>query len=148
MFSALLRYCYPVIPESVYREVTVSGHTGSDFFSDLCEKGVITVYKTTERFDLSLSFLHEGERGVIDIFYEGKGDFVIMDDGKGGAFCRDNNIPYINALLAVKIMLMKKIVTEAEYADARRWLLKYGRYSEKVKLWTDNADEHMLSFFL
>ena len=85
---------------------------------------------------------------MIALFREGKGNFIIIDDGKGGRYCRDNNIPYINALLTVKILFLKRLITETESADAWKWLLANGRYSEKVKVWAENAGEERLSFFL
>lgn len=148
MFPTLLRYCYGIIPEPVFHEVTVYGHLGSDFFSDLHNKGMISVYETAAESDVFPVSLHAGEQGVISLYYEGRGDFVLIDDRKGSAFCRDNCIPYLNAFLTIKIMFMKNLITGDEYGNARQWLVENGRYSESIILWADNADEQKLSFFL
>jgi len=149
MLTALLKDCMVVIPGAVYAELTVPGHSGSELFTDLCRKNSITVMEPHETENIGKNTsLHAGERGVISLFYEGAGDFVIIDDGRGGAFCRDNNIPYINALLAVKIFFIKHLITEREYNDAWSWLLENGRYSQHVIVRAEHFDEHGLTVFL
>lgn len=89
-----------------------------------------------------------GEKETIVLFNEGKGDFIIIDDGKGSAYCRDKKIPYINALLGVKIIYFKRIVTEPEYHRAWKWLIENGRYSTKIINWADDAGEAEFAFFI
>jgi len=149
VIPAFLKYCTPVIPKAVYAELAVPGHEGADLFADLCNAGAIKIHNTsTGNTEKLTGSLHAGEREVIALFREGKGEFIIIDDGRGSAFCRNNNIPYINALLAVKIIFLKQLITESEYVTAWRWLLANGRYSEKVTTWADNADEQSLAFFM
>jgi predicted nucleic acid-binding protein len=149
IINTLLKCYHLLIPGAVFAELTVPGHGGSDVFIDLCSSGFIKVYKPVKNnSDEPGRSLHEGEREVISLFLEGRGDFVIIDDGKGGAFCRDNNIPYINALLAVKILHFKQLIKDHEYRDSWRWLIENGRYSEKITEWAENADEKKLEFFL
>jgi len=146
---ALLKCFLVVIPDAVFSELTVPGHDGADYFSSLCVSGDIKILKThgipAEKFSGSL---HKGEREVVTLFNECKGDFIIIDDGKGSAFCRNNNIPYINALLAVKILHFKRLINDQEYFDAWRWLIGNGRYSAGIIEWAENADEQKLDFFL
>ncbi len=149
IIPAILKYCIPVIPGAVFEELTVPGYSGSDLFTDLCSSGSIKVYKPGKSITGELNgSLHAGESGVIALFFECKGDFIIIDDGRGAAFCRDNNIPYINALLVVKILFIKQLITEAEYAAAWSWLTENARYSEKVIVWAENAGVEKLSLFL
>ncbi|HNX25400.1 MAG TPA: hypothetical protein PKG60_15240 [Spirochaetota bacterium] len=146
---ALLKYCSPVISSAVKAELIVPGYEGWEFFTELCRNSMIKVLELeTEKADELAGSLHIGERSAIALYYEGKGDFIIMDDGKGSAFCRDNKIPYINALLAVKILFFKRLVTETEFDNARRWMIANGRYSKKVIEWAENADENLLSAFI
>ncbi len=149
MIPALLKYCNPVIPEAVFAELTVPYYIGADIFADLCNADAIKVYTPgkgcTEELNGSL---HAGEREVIALFKEGEGDFIIIDDGPGGAYCRDKKIPYINALLAVKIMFIKHLITDTEYDHAWSWLISNARYSEKVINWAGNAGEDELCTFL
>lgn len=145
----LLKYYKLLIPGAVFSELTVAGYDGSDVFIDLCSSGSIKVCRAEKHNAEKLSkSLHAGEREVISLFREGRGDFIIIDDGKGGAFCRDNNIPYINALLAVKILFFKQLINDQEYCDAWSWLIENGRYSAKIIDWAKNADEQRLEFFL
>jgi len=149
IIPALLKYCTPVIPEEVESELTVPGYEGSEFFTDLCSKEIIKVYEPEELISYEpAGSLHRGERDVIALFFNGKGDFIIIDDGRGGGFCRDHKIPYINTILAVKIFLFKQLITETEYAAAWRWLLANGRYSQKVIGWAEKADKGTLAFFI
>jgi predicted nucleic acid-binding protein len=149
VINPLLKFYSAVIPETVFHELTVPGYEGSELFRNLCSEGRIVVCKPDPAKNRVLSeTLHPGERGVISLFYEGKGDYIIIDDRKGGAFCRDNNIPYINALLAVKILFLKQLVTEKEYVSAWAWLVNNGRYSGKIIKWAENADEVKLAWFI
>lgn len=145
----LLKYCSIAIPGAVMAELTVPGYDGALFIDDLCRKKIIKVYEPDSgRIEKLSRSLHAGEREVIALFYEGKGDFIIIDDGKGSAFCRDKKIPYINALLTVKILFLKRLIDEVQYAYAWRLLLEKGRYSQKIIKWAENADEHALAFFI
>ncbi len=149
IISSLIKYCSTVIPFSVKRELTLAGYEGSKFFTDLCRKEMIKVYEPVSGRNKNINRkLHAGENDVIALYNEGRGDFVILDDGEGSAFCRDNKIPYINALLAAKVLFMKRLIDEQEYKHARAWLLENGRYSQKIISWAENADEHHLAFFV
>jgi predicted nucleic acid-binding protein len=149
VINPLLKFCNAVIPETVFHELTVPGYEGSEFFRDLCSTGRIIICKPDPaKNQVVPGTLHPGERGVISLFYEGKADYIIIDDRKGGAFCRDSNIPYINALLAVKILFLKQLVTEKEFVSAWAWLVNNGRYSGKIILWAENADVVQLACFM
>lgn len=149
VFTPLLDYCSPVIPEKVFSELTISGYDGADYFTDLCRSGMIKVLKQQTEIDGAITGkIHPGELGVLALYHDGEGDFIIIDDGKGGAYCRNNNIPYINALLTVKILFLNKIISEPEYIKAQKWLLENGRYSEEVIRWAESADQNQLDFFM
>jgi len=149
VIKSLLKFCHPVIPSEVFSELTIPGYDGSGYFSELCASGEISVYKPdAETVNALTDSLHRGEREVIALFNEDIGEFIIIDDGKGSAFCRDNKIPYINALLTVKILFFSNLITETEYRKAWKWLLVNGRYSEKIKVWADYADKHILAAFM
>ena len=139
----------PVIPESVSRELTVPGHDGADLFRKFCNEGSITVLKPClEEARVITGTLHTGERDVILLFYEGQGDYIIIDDRKGGAFCRDNGIPYINALLSVKILFLKGKITEKIFINAWDRVIEIGRYSQSIVVWAENAGMEKLSEFM
>lgn len=149
VITSLLEFCTPVIPETVFAELTVPGHDGADLFQTLCTSGRILVCGQDEKESLSLTgALHKGERDVIILYHQGLGDYIIIDDRKGGAYCRDNRIPYINAILAVKIFFLKQIITQEKYSAAWNWLVKNGRYSGKIISWAENSDMGILSEFM
>jgi len=149
MLPALFRYSSLAIPKAVFMELTIPGYDGSDFFMELCSTGAVKVYEPAAGSPNKIpESLHAGEREVIELFHEAKGDFIIIDDGRGSAFCRDNNIPYVNALLIVKILFFKQLITEPEYLKSWTWLLEKGRYSDSIKIWAENADAEMLKTFI
>lgn len=149
MISSLLKFCTPVVPVTVFTELTVPGYDGASLFTELCDADMMKVNRPERRReDYNHGTLHPGEYDVISLFQEGRGDFIIIDDGSGGSYCRSNGIPYINALLAVKILFLKGIITETEFKTAWSWLITNGRYSEKIKGWAESAGEEELSFFM
>jgi len=149
IFLPMLKNFNPVIPGTVLSELTVQGYDGAEFFESLYISGAIKVSipRMIHADEFSRS-IHSGEREVISLFREGLGDYIIIDDGKGSAYCRDNNIPYVNALLVVKILYFKRIITDKEYESAWRWLVGNGRYSAKIIDWAENADEDKIKFFI
>ena len=136
-----------VMPLSVRDELTVKGHEGSEFFNLCFEKGLIRVEDAGNDFNPGIS-LHKGERDVISLFASGRGDYIIIDDGRGAAYCRDNMIPYINALLAVKILNICGKTGRDETAASYNSLKEYGRYSAAVIDWAERAGADELKFFL
>lgn len=149
VIPGLLDFCIPVIPETVFAELTVKGHDGADLFRQLCMEGKIVISIPGKNKVLNLSrSLGKGETDVILLYHEGQGDYIIIDDGKGGSYCRNNGIPYINALLAVKIIFMKKLITEDVFSCAWNWLVKYGRYSKDIVIRAENAAGELIERFM
>ena len=140
--------CCCIVPEAVMDELTAAGYAGSDFFRQCLISGSITV--TSHSGDPVLcEKLHKGERGVISLYKGGAGEYVLIDDGRGAAFCRDNSIPYINALLAVKILFFSGKISEEDYTLMFAWLKSNGRYSSAVIDWAENTGSEVLrEFFL
>ncbi len=143
----LLNNCCCIIPEPVRDELTAQGHDGSDFFDQCIRKGALTVKIHAGGAAISIS-LHKGEMGVISLYNEGAGQYIIIDDGRGAAFCRNNTIPYINALLAVKILFFSGIISRKKFDVAYLWLKSNGRYSKAVIEWADAAGFQELKEFL
>jgi predicted nucleic acid-binding protein len=145
--AVFLNNCCCIIPETVRYELTAGGHIGSDYFSQCIEKKTLTVKRLANDHE-KVKKLHAGENGVIFIYEEGAGEFVLIDDGRGAAYCRDNGIPYINALLAVKILLFSGKISYEESSVMNQWLRKNGRYSRGIIEWAENADSDKLENFL
>ena len=94
------------------------------------------------------SSLDKGERDTIHSFYAGAGDFIIIDDGKGAAYCRDNHIPYINALLFPRIILLTHSISKAEFDDKVGLITGIGRYSQKIIDYALNCSVDDIELFL
>jgi predicted nucleic acid-binding protein len=139
--------CCCIVPEAVRDELTAEGYKGSDFFKQYIENKALTV-KTYSCDDDHGKKLHKGESGVISLYKDGAGEYVLIDDGYGAAYCRDNRIPYINALLAVKILLFGGIIDHEKYKAITEWLQSNGRYSTTVIEWAENAGYEELKAFL
>jgi hypothetical protein len=98
--------------------------------------------------DARLAGLDRGERETIQAYFSAKKDFIIIDDRKGAAYCRDREIPYINALLCPKILFFKGRITAI---DCRRYsdrLIKVGRYAPWVLKKADVLSKEDLVEFL
>lgn len=145
----LIKFCIPVIPETVFAELTVPCHDGADLFQTLCSCGKIIIcgMEESNRRNITAT-LHAGETDVINLYHESSGDYILIDDRQGGAFCRDNNIPYINALLAIKILFLKGLLTEERFINAWNMLIRIGRYSRSIITWAENAGLENLSGFM
>ena len=147
VIRVLLENSCCVMPLSVRDELTVRVHEGAEFFTLCFEKGLIRVEDAGNDFNPGIS-LHKGERDVISLFAAGSGDYIVIDDGRGAAYCRSNGIPYINALLAVKILNICGKTGSDETAASYNNLKEYGRYSSAVIDWAEMAGADELKFFL
>lgn len=149
IFEIISRQFDIYIPEKVFSELTIPGHDGSELFRNYFSTARV---KTCEKSgDCSLRHgisLHAGEHEVILLYIEGGYDYIIIDDGRGSAYCRDNNIPYINALLAVKVLYFNNSISQHLYTAAWDWLKLNGRYSKKILDRAEQADRSVVSLFL
>lgn len=149
MLGVLLENYKVVIPTAVFEELTVPGHEGAESFRENCAEGLIEIAEVSMIYvSDSSAFLHRGESEVISLFSQCTADFVLIDDGRGGGYCRDNGIPYINALLAVKILFIRELISEKYYSLSLNWLLSNGRYSKKIISFAEKANREILEFFI
>ena len=81
------------------------------------------------------------------LFVMGCGDLIIMDDGKGANVCKKSNIPYINALLVPRILLIAGILSKRECGAVTRSIIDCGRYSEKIIEFGRSCPDEMLARF-
>ena len=109
---------------------------------------MIEVLQVSENDDCIDIAMDSGEREIISLYFTGAGDFIIIDDKKGAFFCRRKGIPYINALLAVKILYMLFLLPHKKFLEIYEWLKNNGRYSRTVIDWADNSTYNDLKFFL
>lgn len=107
-------------------------------------RGPVSAVKSHAR----LKKLHCGERKTICRFFLQKENFIIIDDGKGAAYCRDNGIPYLNALLCPKILYLAGRFGQTRCRRHTRRIIAAGRYAPWVLERAESLDADDLALFL
>lgn len=154
LFLHLLEIFRIRMSASVFEEVTVEHHPGAGFFHDAFKSGRICTVPFDHHIPepLNLIFegpaLHKGENDTIYLQIMGCADVVIMDDGKGAAFCRNSAIPYVNALLCPKLLYFSGKITRPRFMKKQDEILRLGRYSDAVARWARNCSIKDLEYFL
>lgn len=150
LFRRLTETYRVMMAEAVYREIGRNGYPGARRFAEARRKGAIRVLAAcNDGLPGPESVLTgSGERETIRLFSQGKGNFVVIDDRKGAAFCRDAGIPYINALLFPRILMLSGNLPDSEYRRLTECLLRCGRYSEKIVAAAAGATRERLGRFL
>jgi predicted nucleic acid-binding protein len=138
LFLQLIQYYQTLMTDSVYSEVTCKGYPGAEDFIKIGRDRSMTVVSCKGNIpayfadDHSLFILDRGERETIACLIGQLADFIIIDDGRGSRYCRDNNLPFINALLFPKILLLKGLLTTATYEEKMTTIINNGRYSNHI----------------
>jgi hypothetical protein len=119
------------------RELTVDGYPGANRFQRLVATGDLEILPslaaTPAGPDAALTGMGPGERECIQHFLAGCGRFILMDDGRGAAYCRDHRLPYINALLIPRILaLADPDIGRQTVAKATAKIYSLGRYAPWV----------------
>ena len=144
--------CYIiVVPESVEKELTRPGREGAEFFLMICSQGRMVTGNATEEADenagLSPEKLGPGERDVLSLYAQGKGDFIVVDDKKAAQVCIKKKIPYVNALLLVRIFADSGRITRESYSAAFEKLTRIGWYSERIVSFARSCERERISDF-
>jgi len=120
-----------LIPQTVYNELTKENQFGSNKFSSLFKKNVL--HLKNEYKEKKVEFpLHGGEKDTVLLYLQGKCDFIIIDDRKGIRFCKQNSIPFINALIVPKILYFIGDIDHKQYCTKTNLITQIGRYSYRV----------------
>jgi len=143
-----------IIADSVDAELVKEGYAGADVFARnrTCHK--ITVLKVQEAAyqrpgsHSELLSLDRGERDTVVCFASGVGDFVITDDGRAARYCRNNGIPYINALLFPRILFFCGQLPFHLCQQTMQYLIAIGRYSREVIHFAASCSREELMPFL
>lgn len=122
-----------VLPEAVYREVTVKSSAGSKEYEQMVHNGEIRVEEDPPHDGrLETAGLGGGERAAIRLFYARRGDFLITDDGRAARFCRKAAIPFINALLFPVVLYYAGRQNDDFRRAAMGRVMEAGRYSGRI----------------
>ena len=154
LFDRLINIFEVIISNSVYKELTIKALAGSNEFKNYIQNHKITVCRP--QVDNLFSFhkadsllkLDAGEQDTILMFQKGNADFIMIDDGKGAGYCRQNQIPYINALLFPKILLFSDNISQTECRSSIELVIALGRYSREIIEYALRCDKENLEFFL
>ncbi len=154
MFDNLLDLYNIIITDSVYDELTANDHIGAKEFRNYRRSGKMGVQPSLKGEELNqlpfpdISSLGKGERDTIHQFHNGVGHFIIIDDGKGAKYCRDNRIPYINALLFPRILCLTHSISETGFNNKAKIIISIGRYSQEIIDYALTCTKDDLEFFL
>jgi len=116
-----------IIPPRVYDELTGGGKKGSRELAHLLIANIVQ-----SNNDIRIDGLDRGESSVIALYFDGAGDFVLLDDRKGANYCKAQAIPFINALLVSRILFLAGAIKEDDYRAAAELLIQEGYYSDMV----------------
>ncbi len=155
LFPALISFFRIMVAESVYAEITVIGYPGAETFCNACADrqiivrtaGTVSAIRHPELLMPSQS-VRKGEGDTIRLWLYGEGDFILMDDYKGAAFCRDHGIPYISAILVPRILALSGHLSADQCSEKTEELIRNGRYSKKIIAYARNCPDRELLFFV
>ncbi len=155
LFPALISFFRIVTAESVYGEITVRGYPGAEVFETACAQGQILVRSAESvcavrcpELLMPSQAVKKGEGDTIRLWLAGEGDFVLMDDYRGAAFCRDHGIPYISAILFPRILRLSGNFSRDECVQKTEQIIRNGRYSKKIIAYARNCPDGELFSFL
>jgi len=142
-----------MMPEYVFNEITGNRLPGSSEYEKLLQENLLTILPvpetpTSTAVQTSLHKLDTGEREILLLFFAGHGDYVVTDDGAAAKYCLNNNIPFVNSLLILRVLHHSGIVEESTYRAGFNSLLFIGRYSENIINFAQNCSDKELLFFL
>lgn len=154
LIALLVKNYNTLVAHSVYNELTQHGYPGAADIKQLCECGRIKVLKQIHpKPDCQESFpalpvLNSGERETLQQQMGGVGDFIIIDDGRAVKYCLKASLPFINALLFPRILLMVKAISASEYHQKKAEIIQYGHYSEGIVEMAQNLSDRAIQPFL
>ncbi len=151
MLEHLLSTYTIFITESVFDEFARKGYPGYEFITRVREQNDIRVLDILPNIKLGekrIKSLGQGEHDTVQHYQAGIGDFIITDDRKAALFCRQQNIPFINALLFPRILYFTGIIVESDCQKNFSRLLQCGRYSADIIDFAQKSSAADLQFFL
>lgn len=139
-----------VIGPTVFREMTVGDHPGAAAFSGWQREKRLIVETPQALIDHAppgRRRLDPGEQECIDLYHNGAGSFIVIDDGPGAAHCRREGIPYVNALLVPRLLNHDPLGDKADWQDALLAIFRIGRYAPWVMTHALSCPDETLSAF-
>lgn len=88
-----------------------------------------------------------GERDTIELYSEGNGDFILVDDKSAAKWCRACSFPFINSLLVPRVLYAAGLLSVDECQKKFSELVEVGYYSAKVVRMAKGLDSQRIKFF-
>jgi hypothetical protein len=153
LFDRLANTYDVLMANAVHQELTLPGYPGAErfqqHFKSQGKNTAIEKHPSRKTGNIkTLDHLDQGEKDTIREYLNGHSDFIMIDDYRGAVWCRDNDIPYINALLFPRLLHLSNCVTESEFRYMKDKLLSLGRYSGKIIEYALKCPSDYLSFFM
>jgi len=142
-----------VMSQSVYEEITDNSLPGAVEYQQLVADNRITVQappavESSRAISPVLRKLGQGEHDIIQLYYAGRGDFIMTDDGAAARYCKSEQIRFINALLIPMVIKCAGQQSDAYCQAAFDRVMNIGRYSNWVINYAEKCEREELSFFL
>lgn len=151
VFGLLAEAYRLLVAQAVFDEICISGRPGADFFVQAEKQGALLLaqpYQAAENLSGSGDRrLGAGERQTFEIHARGMADFIILDDRRGALYCRSNRIPFVNALLCVRILNLNGYLSDPEFERVFNHVARIGYYSRWVIDFAADFSDLMLTRF-
>ena len=153
LFSLMLTTYHMIIPPAVLKEITIDGTPGAKSFSTQVALKRLHVMAPPENSPddepCGLEKLDPGERDTIRLclFKKIRG-FILTDDGQAARWCRNKNLPFINALLVPKILHYAALINKEVSQKAMDRLCELGWYADNIKRFAFDCTKEQLQPFL
>lgn len=127
LLGIFLHHYQVVVPDHVYDELTCKHKKGSSELQHLLSANIV---KTSD--NIVVRGMGRGESSVIRLYFDGVGDFVLIDDKKGANYCKAYGIPFVNSLLVSRILRLAGVISENTRRAAAQQLIENGYYSAGI----------------
>jgi len=139
---------------SVFCEVTMDGYAGSQAFRRYRGQKRLRVLDpdpVSARHSSDFTYRRlsgAGERDTLQLYRQGIGDFVIVDDRAAAVTCRDIAIPHMNALLVPRVLYMAGRCSHDSFRRGTDAVISIGRYSDHVLRTAKSLSDEAFQAFL
>jgi len=152
LLKELTNVYHVFVTGAVLQELSCENHHGTDTFLRYVSLQKIRVAdgekipSRSEIFPTSLCALDQGELDTIMCFAFGNYDFIITDDGKAARYCKENRLPFINALLFPRLLNFAGFMSHQASNDKMDAIIRFGRYSREIIEWARSCRKESLTF--
>jgi predicted nucleic acid-binding protein len=117
----------------VYKELVSYNNNKNMLYKILFNNNTIRVVKTLPKSIETVNKLSTADASVILLHFEYKTQGILSDDGKICAYCKNNNITYINTPIALYLLLHNRLINYVAFTIALHDVYRLGRYSQSIQ---------------